>query len=107
MVALDGCPLTMELDTGAAVFLMSEQAYNTLTFHFMSRLWYSSPTRESLSVGQREVEVSAEQEKSLLLLVVVAERLFGRDRLQVICLNWRAIWQACETAAVVRALRSV
>lgn len=98
-VELDGHPLSMEVDTGAAVSLVSEQTYNALFPDIP--LLESTVTLKSYSgepikvVGQREVEVSAEQQKSRLPLVVVAGEgpsLFGRDGLQVIRLDWRAIW---------------
>ncbi len=75
-VVLDCRPLSMELDTGSAVLLVSEKTYRTL--------FPSTPCLESMAslrtysgeplrvVGQREVEVKVDGQKAKLPLLVVA-----------------------------------
>lgn len=99
-VVLDGRPLQMELDTGAAVSLVSEATYKQLFAD--TPLSETSTTLKTYSgeplrvVGQREVEVCAEKQTARLPLVVVAgdgPSLFGRDWLKSIRLDWQAIKQ--------------
>ena len=95
---LDGKPLRMEVDTGAAVSLVSEKTYQSLFPERClqpSKVCLRTYSGESLKViGQVEVEVCYEQQRvKLPLLVVKGEgpSLFGRDWLTKICLDWRAI----------------
>ena len=99
-VVLDGRPLQMELDTGAVVSLVSEKTYQTLfpdTPMQTSTVSLKTYSGEPLKVvGQREVEVYAERQTVRLPLIVVAGEgpsLFGRDWLQAIQIDWRAIKQ--------------
>lgn len=99
-VKLEGHPLLMEVDTGAAVSLVSEKTYRSL--------FIDTPLQESTAslktysgesikvVGQREVEVLAEGQTAKLPLIVVAGEgpsLFGRDWLKTIRLDWKTICQ--------------
>ena len=93
-----GKPLTMELDTGAAVSLISEKAFREM---FPKRKLHKSKqvlrtyTAELLSIaGEVTVEVQYGQQSEKLPLVVVkgsGPALFGRNWLQRIKLNWKAI----------------
>ena len=80
-VELDGCPLSMELDTGAAVSLIStktDQALFTdepLSESTASLSMYSGQPLRVL--GQREVEVCVSVQRSKLPLIVVD----GKERL--------------------------
>ena len=95
---LDGKPLCMEIDTRAAVSLVSERTYWSL---FPERCLQPSKaclctySGESITViGQAEVEVCYEEQRvKISLLVVKGEgpSLFGRDWLTKIRLNWGAI----------------
>ena len=98
-VELDGQPLSMELDTGAAVTLISSKTDRTL---FPDKpLQQSTAALSTYSgaplkvLGQRDVEVVVEGQKATLPLVVVegeGPSLFGRDWLQTIRLDWRAVF---------------
>ena len=95
---LDGKPLCMEVDTGAAVSLVSEKTYRSLfpECHLQpSKACLRTYSGESIAVmGQTEVEVCYEEQRvKLALLVVKGEgpSLFGRDWLTKIRLDWRAI----------------
>ena len=89
----------MELDTGAAVTLISSKTDRTL---FPDKpLQQSTAALATYSgasikvLGQRDVEVVVEGQKATLPLVVVegeGPSLFGRDWLQTIRLDWRAIF---------------
>ena len=90
--------VTMELDTGAAVTIMSQKSYHSL-FPGL-QLDNSSVRLKSYSgqtipvVGQVDVAVKYDQqEKTLPLLVVQGDShtLFGRNRLFEIRLNWEGI----------------
>ena len=91
-------PLRMEVDTGSAVSLVSEETYGTL---FPKSQLQPSRTRlqtylgEPITVvGQRNVDVRyGEQQVELPLLVVkgTGPSLLGRDWLRTIRLDWKAI----------------
>ena len=97
---LEGKPLRMEVDTGAAVSLVSEMTYRSL---FPTLQLQPSMTKlrtysgEPLTVlGQREVKVQhGEQTAQLSLLVVQGEgpSLLGRNWLRVFRLDWNMIHQ--------------
>ena len=99
-VQLDGRPLSIELDTGAAASLISVKTDDAL-FPDMPLLvcatTLSTYSGEPLKVvGQREVEVCVDGQKEKLPLVVVegdGPSLFGRDWLRMIRLDWGAICQ--------------
>ena len=98
-VELDGQPLSMELDTGAAVTLISSKTDRTLFPDkplLQSTAALSTYSGAPLKVlGQRDVEVVVEGQKATLPLVVVegeGPSLFGRDWLQTIRLDWRAVF---------------
>ena len=97
---LEGKPLRMEVDTGVAVFLVSEETYWSL---FPTVQLQSSTTKlrtysgEPLTVlGQQKVKVQhGEQTAKLPLLVVQGKgpSLLGRNWLRVFHLDWKMIHQ--------------
>ena len=97
-VQLAGRLLTMELDTGAAVSLISKKTCQELfpnTSLRRSTLLLRTYTGEVLKVaGEMTVEVRYEQQTKKLNLVVIegnGPSLFGRNWLRHIQLNWKAI----------------
>jgi len=90
----------MKVDTGAAVFLVSEETYRSL---FPTVQLQSSTTKlctypgKPLTVlGQQEVKVQhGEQTAKLPLLVVQGKdpSLLGRNWLRVFHLDWKVIYQ--------------
>ena len=88
---LDGCSLTMELDT--AVLLVFEKTYRLL--------FPDIPIQES----------TARQKARLPLVVVAGEgpSLFGRDWLQAICLDWKGICQVerCQLSDILSRYKKV
>ena len=97
---IEGQPLVMELDTGAAVSLVSEFTYRRLcpnkplqetTTHLRT---YSG--EQLVILGQLEVEVQYGAQRARLPLCVVhgtGSSLLGRDWLQHLCLDWPSICQ--------------
>ena len=97
-LSVDGKSLTMELDTGAAVTIMSERQYNDLLSNLPlreSQVLLKTYSGERLPViGDIDVRVQHEQQSQDLVLTVVAGDgpcLLGRNWLQHITLNWREI----------------
>jgi len=102
---LNGKQLNMELDTGAAVSLVSEQTYRSqlqgclLKPSEVQLLTYCGGPISVL--GEVEVSVSYEQQQAHLPLVVVkgnGPSLFGRNWLHTIRLNWESINNVREGA---------
>ena len=106
-MVVNGKTLSMELDTGAAVSIISEQTRRS-TFP-------DTPLRKSTSVlrtytgepmtvvGEMEVQVNYGAQSHNLLLLVVAGKgpsLVGRDWLQHIQLNWKTIGLATSSSTV-------
>lgn len=97
-VQVNGKFLTMELDTGAAVSVISEDAQRRLfpatalkRTSVVLRTYTGEPIRVA---GQLDVEVQYGSQKCTLPLVVVAGKgptLLGRDWLQYIQLDWKTI----------------
>ena len=95
---VDNVLLEMELDTGAAITIISEVKYKE---HFSeTKLRESSTLLKTYSgerlkvVGEIEVNVEYENQSAKLILTVVAgdgPSLLGRNWLQLIRLNWREI----------------
>ncbi len=104
-VLVNNRKLDMELDTGAAVSVISEATYNTLLKDTTS----IQPTdivlrtylhKELPVLGVIQVDVSYESQNHSLQLVVVkgeGASLLGRNWLQPIRLNWKAIHSLTET----------
>ena len=101
LVAKNGKPLQMELDTGATVSVISEAEWHTLFKDTIPLEPYTGPLLRGYSghqlevAGQATVEVTYEQQKASLPLVVIAgmqrPALFGRNWLAVIKVNWSAL----------------
>ena len=95
---VDGKSLTMELDTGAAVTIVSEKQYKDLFPHLPlqeSQVLLKTYSGEQLPVvSEVRVQVQYEQQIQDLVLTVVAGEgpcLLGRNWLQHLKLNWRDI----------------
>ena len=98
-VLLNGQPLTLEVDTGAATSIINEETYHTL--------WSNPPVLEPANetlrsylgekiplLGSTRVTVQYEdQSADVQVLIVQGNRtnLFGRDWLKEIKLNWGSI----------------
>ena len=91
-LGVNGKTLTMELDTAAAVSIISEQTQRKTR---RSTAILRTYTGESMTVaGELEVQVNYGSQSHKLPLLVVAGKgpsLFGRDWLQHIQLNWKTI----------------
>ena len=99
-VVVDGKPLMMELDTGAAVSLVSESSYQE---YWPDRQLQECKTQlstysgEPLGVlGTLEVEVQYGEQRAHLPLVVLkgeGPSLFGHNWLENVRLDWKRIHQ--------------
>ena len=106
---VNGQPLTMEVDTGAAVSLAPESAVASLLTHSTLQptgVILKTYTGEQIPVkGTMTVDVKYGQQhhKSLKLLVVSGSGpcLMGRDWLRVVRLDWRKIGKVSPTTASV------
>ena len=95
---VNGHPLTMELDTGAAVSIVPSTIYNKLFPKLPLKpttVRLSSYTRHPITVaGELKVTVSCDKQYKQLTLYVVeggGPCLLGRDWLQQIRLDWKNI----------------
>ncbi len=95
---VEGKPLTMELDTGAAVSIISEDTRRTMFPQLKlrkSNIVLRTYTDESLQVtGQLHVHVQYGNQTQPLVLVVVAGNgpsLFGRNWLKYLQMDWSRI----------------
>ena len=92
---VDNVVLEMELDTGAAITIISEAKYKE---HFSATKLRESSTILKTYSGERlkvvgEIEVKVEYENQNAKSVVVGDgpNLLGRNWLQLIRLNWHSI----------------
>ena len=101
--------LTMEIDTGAALSLISEKTIKTVWYNAQPTLEPSNVklhtyTKESIAVvGTMRTEVGYEgQNKTLTLYVVAGEgpSLLGRDWLTELQLNWRELYNVNQTCSL-------
>ena len=97
-VNIEGIQLGMELDTGAAVSVISESTYHSKFRHIPlqhSDIILHTYSGEKLAVvGQMEANVNYEQQNKHLLLYVIKGKgpaLLGRDWLREFQLNWGQI----------------
>ena len=97
-LSLDGKPITMEVDTGAAVSLISERTHKALfpeTKPKKSSIVLKTYTDERMPViGELSVEVCYGKQCERLPLVIVAgdgPSLFGRNWLDYVQLDWKSI----------------
>ena len=101
MVNVDGVDLPMELDTGAAVSIISHRAYRTIWSDGKHPVLHSSTAQLRTYTGEiiyvmGSIHVTASyhnQSKQLSLLVVPTDgpTLFGHDWLKVINLDWKQL----------------
>ena len=104
-LVINDAPLTMELDTGAAVTIVSDKHYQE---HFTdtplkkSELLLKTYSGERLSVvGTMDAKIQYEQQMLELPLTVVAGDgpcLLGRDWPQHLTLNWKEVKAVSEHA---------
>ena len=97
-VQVQGEDLPMEVDTGAAVSIISETTWKNIfpnTELSRSDLILSTYSNEHLTVvGERAVDVVYGKQKAQLVLIIVAgsgPTLFGRNWLQHLRLDWKRI----------------
>lgn len=100
---LDKKPVRMELDTGAAVSVMSEHQWNSLFGEtktlepYEGRPLQGYSGQELIVIGQAKMNVEyAQQQKHLPLLIVAGDQkpaLFGRNWMQGIQLDWARLHQ--------------
>lgn len=97
-LCVDGQPLTMEVDTGAALSLISEKTYKKMFPEVClqkSNTVLRTYTEERMTVlGEMQVEVQYGQQREHLDLIVVAGEgpsLLGRNWLRHIRLDWHTI----------------
>ena len=106
--------MTMELDTGAAVSVISEHTYHPTWPQDRPALQPSSTKLRTYSgeelevIGSISVQVSYEDQLEELPLLVVrgtGASLLGRNWLQKIRLNWQGIHQLQQTPALQETLQ--
>ena len=110
-VKLNGKPLSMELDTGATVSLISQNTFKRLfpgTELQQSSTKLHSYSGESISVlGQLQVDVSYDDQCVELPLLVVSGKgpnLFGRDWMLQIQLNWKNMYRVSSDTTLEQLL---
>ena len=106
-VKINNCPLSMELDTGAAVSVISESMFHSLLGKSIE-LQPSTTTlrtylgRELPILGTAQVEVQYESQQATLPVFVIkgeGTSLLGRNWLKEIKLNWSTIsWVDTENS---------
>ena len=113
-LAINGKQLTMEVDTGAAVSIISEHSLKAIVPDATlqpSRVVLKTYTEERMTVlGELHVKVQyGRQSKTLPVIVVAGDRpsLFGRNWLESIRLNWHNICAISSTSASVGSLESL
>ena len=105
---VNGQPLTMEVDTGAAVSLAPESAVTSLLPSAIiqpSNVVLKTYTGEQIPVkGSMKVDVSYGEQyhRNLKLLVVQGSgpSLMGRDWLRVVTLDWRKVGKVSTSASL-------
>ena len=102
-VTVEGKKVSMELDTGAAVSIMSHEMHKSLwpevPLESTAIKLRTYPGERIHSVGCRKVRVQCNHQSATVELVVVEGNgpcLFGRDWLQVFRLDWRRICSVKE-----------
>ena len=97
-VVINGQPLSMELDKGAAVTLVSEETFQSkwsnVTLQPSTARLHTYSGEPLPVVGQAEVKVQYGEQELRLPLIVVGGKgpsLFGRDWLTRIQLDWKKI----------------
>ena len=97
-LSINGTLITMTLDTGASIGIISEQTYQTQLPHLhlhKSDILLRTYTGETLTVcGETQVCITYKKQQYHLPLVIVEGNgppLFGRNWLQQITLDWKEI----------------
>ena len=97
-LSINGTPITMTLDTGPSISIISEKTYKTQLPHLhlhKSDILLRTYTGETLTIcGENQVVVKYKNQQYNLPLVVVegdGPPLFGRNWLQQITLDWKEI----------------
>ena len=108
-LTINGASVKMELDTGAAVSVMSDQQWKRMFGETAALEPYKGKKLQGYSghevqvIGQAQVDVGYGHQKHQLPLLVVAGNqrppLFGRNWLQSIQLNWAALHQLRENTS--------
>ena len=95
---VDGKPLQMELDTGSAVSVLPLSKYTTMfkssKLHPTNTVLKTYTGEKIQPIGVLDVQVKYKEEMQKLSLYVVETKgpaLFGRDWLEKITLDWKAI----------------
>lgn len=110
-VTINDIPVTMELDTGAAVSIISKAAYSK---HWPNKPLERCQTRLNTYSGERinvcgsmNVDVRCEGQSHKVPLIVVDSKgpnLFGRDWLRVFKLNWKCISNVMQESSLQEVL---
>ena len=112
-VSVNYAPLQMELDTGAAMTLISEKTYLELK-KVLPNMWPTTTHLRTYSgqqlvvLGTLKVTVKYEAQKVVLSLLVVegsGPSLLGRDWLSRLKLNWKSLSVHC--AQSIRSLEEI
>ena len=97
-LSINGTPITMTLDTGASISIISEKTYKTQLPHLhlhKSDILLRTYTGETLTIcGENQVVVKYKNQQYHLPLVVVegdGPPLFGRNWIQQSILDWKEI----------------
>ena len=113
---VQGKPVVMEVDTGAAVSIISEETYDTLFSQVPISSKHQLVFAESIAIcGEISVDVHHGDQKKTLSLVVInckGYNLFGRDWLAHFHLDWKAIGldtleKSCTTLEMLLELECV
>ena len=101
---LEGKQVTMEVDTGSAVSIISEAEYNTLFKNLPlqpSKLQLRTYSGKQLPL-LGELQLLQSQEAQLLLIVAKGDRpvLLGQNWLQTLRLDWSNIFKVTQENAV-------
>ncbi|KAI4881016.1 hypothetical protein NFI96_011261 [Prochilodus magdalenae] len=107
-VEVEGKPVSMQLDTGAAVTLVPERVYNVALSHLPleeSKMQLSTFSGENIPLlGQVTVKVKYEDQRANLPLVIVRgdrPALLGRNWLSQLKLNWKGIFSVASARGAV------
>ena len=108
-VVMDGNEVTMEVDTGAAVSLMSEKVFREMWPKrrlFPTKVRLCNYTKDPIQLfGCCNVNIQYEEQAAVLPLLIVAgsgPTLLGRDWLGHITLDWKSIITWCQLVTPYR-----
>jgi len=108
---LDGKPFKMEIDTGACMSLISEEAFKQLypgrSLKPSSAHLATYSGQPITALGEINVVVTYNAQQATLPLIVVTgtgPSLFGRNWLTTICLDWKSIGTVSDKTALTQLL---